>query len=218
MYQKFTFALLALFIVCPARAQNPYITAPANYQLVFENESVRVSRAVFAPGDRLPVHDHPGDPTVFVYLTDGGPIRFTHVKPAFTVQRPAVQAGAIRYHTGAKETHIVEYLGDTPSRYLRIELKTERPEKAQHIRIAASDSRPFENAQVRISRSECPPESDCAVTTYPAVIVNLNDGTASWHEAGSAFRNASKEASQLVRVQLKSPASAAPSENGVAHE
>ena len=79
--------LLLAAVAYPAAAQNPYTTASKNYRLEFENESVRVSRAMFAPGDKLPVHDHPGNPTVFVYLTDGGPIRFTHVEPAFTVER-----------------------------------------------------------------------------------------------------------------------------------
>lgn len=110
-----TTILLLGAAACPAAAQNAYETAPRNYRLEFENESVRISRAMFAPGDKLPVHDHPGNPTVFVYMTDGGPIRFTHVKPAFTAERRAVKEGAIRYHTGAKETHIVEYMGDAPS-------------------------------------------------------------------------------------------------------
>ena len=205
MYQHTITTLLLLAATAyPASAQNPYTTAPKNYRLEFENESVRVSRAMFAPGDRLPVHDHPGNPTVFVYLTDGGPIRFTHVEPAFTVERPAVKEGAIRYHTGAKETHIVEYMGDAPSEYLRIELKTERPEKeTQHIRIAADDQTPFENGQLRISRSHCPAQHRCPVAKYPAVIVTLNDRSVSWYEAGSAFKNAKDETARQILVELK---------------
>ena len=99
----------------PLLAQDPFVTAPKNYRLEFENGSVRVSRAMFAPGDKLPVHDHPAYPTVFVYLTDGGPIRFTHIQPSFTMERPAIMKGGIRFHTGAKERHAVEYLGDSAS-------------------------------------------------------------------------------------------------------
>src|SRR5437016_4772055 len=104
--------------------------------------------SVGAPVVLLPVHDHPARPTVFVYLTDGGAIRFTHIQPEFTAERPRVREGGIRFHTGAKETHVVEYLGDAPSEYLRIELKTEWPEKkSQHVRMAPDDLKPFENSQ-----------------------------------------------------------------------
>jgi hypothetical protein len=35
-----------------------------------------------------------------VYLTDAGPARFRHDSPAFTVKRPAVQAGGIHINRG----------------------------------------------------------------------------------------------------------------------
>ena len=191
-------------VVFLAGGQDPYAVAPKNYRLEFENDSVRVSRALFAPGDKLPVHNHPANPTVFVYLTDGGPIRFTHVEPAFTVEREAVQAGGIRFHTGATETHIVEYLGDAPSQYLRIELKTERPsKKTQHIRIAADEPGPFENGQLRISRFQCPAQSQCAAPEFRAVVVTLNDRSVAWYEAGQAFRNEGSETARQVRGELK---------------
>jgi hypothetical protein len=41
-----------------------------------------------------------------------------------TVTRPAVKAGAIRFAHSAPETHSVEYLGDAPTEYVRIELRT----------------------------------------------------------------------------------------------
>ena len=92
MYQdnRCGYPMFILFVLggSSVMAQDPYVVAPKNYSLEFENDSVRVSRAMLAPGDKLPVHDHPANPTVFVYLTDGGPIRFTHVQPEFTVERP----------------------------------------------------------------------------------------------------------------------------------
>jgi quercetin dioxygenase-like cupin family protein len=205
MYQDNISALLLLFaIIRPAVAQDPFTVCPKNYRLEFENDSVRVSRAMFAPGDKLPVHDHPAYPTVFVYLTDGGPIRFTHIQPVFTVERLAVKAGAIRFHTGATETHIVEYLGSSASEYLRIELKTERPDKTrQHIRIAADDQKPFENSQLRIARSQCAAQQECAGPEHPAVIVWMNDRSVSWQGAGKTFTNTKDEAVKLIRVELK---------------
>ena len=188
----------------PAFSQNPYTTSPRNYQLVFENDSVRVSKAMFAPGDRLPVHEHPAGPTVFVYLTDGGPIKFTHVEPKFTVERKSVKAGAVRFHTGSKETHIVEYMGDAPSEYFRIELKTDRPEKKTGtLRVAAGETKPFEDSQLRISRSECAPNESCAPLEHPSVVVTLKDRSVSWHLAGSRYRNESAEPLHQIRLELK---------------
>ncbi len=204
MYQRISITLLFVAAIVPGVSQKPYTACPKNYRLELENDWVRVSRAMFAPGDKLPVHDHPARPTVFVYLSDGGPIRFTHVQPQFTVERPAVREGAIRFHTGAKETHVVEYLGAEPSEYLRIELKTERPDKKpQHIRIAADDQTPFENSQIRISRPACAAHQLCAPREYPAVVVRLNDRSVSWAQKGDAGKIESDETSRQVRVELK---------------
>jgi hypothetical protein len=203
MYQHNTFLLL-LAAAFPVAAQSPYAVAPQNYRLEFENESVRVSRASFAPGDRLPIHDHPAAPAVFVYLTDGGPIRFTHITPAFTVERAPVERGGIRFHSGAKETHIVDYLGDRPSEYLRIELKTERPDKqVQHVRIAATDHKPFENGQLRISRSLCAGRDSCGHLDFAAVIVNLSDRSVAWYAAGDTVRNGKDDPALQIRIELK---------------
>ena len=199
--------ILRLFLLVagafPAMAQDPFIAVPKNYRLEFENDSVRVSRAMFAPGDKLPIHDHPAYPTVFVYLTDGGPIRFTHIQPKFTVERPAVEKGGIRFHTGTKETHVVEYLGDSPSEYLRIELKTERPDKkTQHIRIAPDDRTPFENSQLRISRAQCSATQPCPDPAWPAIIVSLEDRSVWWLEARDIARSERDGTTHQIRVEL----------------
>ncbi len=200
----FTIIWMLLAAACPLAAQNPYTVAPNNYRLEFENESVRVSRASFAPGDKLPIHQHPAAPTVFVYLTDGGPIRFTHITPAFTAERAPVQRGGIRFHTGAEETHEVEYLGDQPSEFLRIELKTERPDQAsQHVRIAANDHKPFENRQLRISRAHCAGRESCGGSQYASVVVNLSDRSVAWFGAGGNFINQKDDPALLIRVELK---------------
>jgi hypothetical protein len=204
MYHSNIAALLFFGATYSGLAQNPYTVCPKNYRLELENDWVRVSRAMFAPGDKLPVHDHPARPTVFVYLTDGGPIRFTHIQPEFTAERPAVREGGIRFHTGAEETHVVEYLGDAPSEYLRIELKTERPDKkSQHVRMARDDRRPFENSQIRVSRSLCAEKRECAPLEYPGLVVRLNERSVSWYEAGRAIKNESDEMSRQIRIELK---------------
>ena len=75
-------------------------------------------------------------PTVYVYTTDGGPIRFLHVE-GYSIDRPAVKAGGIRFNRGMVEQHEVESLSEIPSEYLRIELKTEPLELPPHERVAA---------------------------------------------------------------------------------
>jgi beta-alanine degradation protein BauB len=65
-------ALVAL--VTPALAQDPIKVASKNYSVVFENDQVRVLRAVLNPGDKTPPHDHPA--TVVVPLSEGS-ARFT---------------------------------------------------------------------------------------------------------------------------------------------
>uniref|UniRef100_Q01VW6 Uncharacterized protein n=1 Tax=Solibacter usitatus (strain Ellin6076) TaxID=234267 RepID=Q01VW6_SOLUE len=143
--------LLALTVI--AYAQDPYAMLPRNYRLEFENDAVRVSRVKYEPGDRLAVHSHPSIPTVYVYLTDGGAIRFTHKTPQFTLERPPVKAGGVRFNRNAQEeTHEVEYLGDTPSEYLRIELKTTPGPRHRDARLRNEEDFPWEDPQVRISR------------------------------------------------------------------
>ncbi len=157
-------------------AQDPYRVAPDNYKLHFENEWVRVSRVSYRPGDKLPVHDHPALPTVYIYVTDGGPIQFGHQEFA-ALRRPPVKVGQIRFNRGNKETHTTEYLGDTPSEYVRVELKTEPVDlPRREIRIAAEDEKPFENGQVRIERGTC----SCDDLGGPAVVVTMTDRRVHW--------------------------------------
>ena len=169
--------VLLLALACGLSAQDPFRVSPENYKLEFENKLVRVSRVSYRPGDKLPVHDHPALPTIYIYVTDGGPIVFGHQE--FTaLRRPAVKAGQIRFNRGNKETHTTEYLGDAPSEYVRVELKMEPLEKPRRdVRIAAEDNTPFENAQLRIERADCSP---CAPLANPAVVVTMSDRRVRW--------------------------------------
>jgi hypothetical protein len=167
---------LLLLAISAASAQDPYQVAPRNYRIEFENEWVRVSRVSYEPGDKLPVHDHPALPTVYIYVKDGGPIQFGH-QEFRALRRPAVKAGAIRFNRGNKETHTTEYLGDAPTEYVRVELKTEDLEKpAKDVRIAAEDKSAFENAQIRIERGSC----SCDDLGAPAVVVTMADRKTHW--------------------------------------
>lgn len=176
-------------------AQDPYATAPNNYKLEFENEWVRVSRVSYRPGDKLPVHSHPAYPTVYVYVTDGGPITFGHQEFA-TMQRRPVKAGQIRFNRGNEETHTTEYLGEAPSEYIRVELKTEPVDLPRRdVRIAPDDPKPFENGQIRIERAACSP---CEPLPSPSVVITMADRKVLW------VVDAPPPSGPQIRIEMKS--------------
>lgn len=84
------------------RAQDPLKSLPNNYSLLLENQTVRVVKVSYAPHERLPLHDHARNPTVYVYLTDSGPVRFSHVEDhPFSLVRKPQSEGAFRISPGA---------------------------------------------------------------------------------------------------------------------
>ncbi len=112
------------------KAQDPYRVAGDPYRLVCENRWVHATRVTYGPYETAPAHRHPPTPTtVYVYVTDGGTMRFHHITgehvAGVSADRKPVQAGAIRFAHGAPETHSVEDLGGNPTEYARIELRTE---------------------------------------------------------------------------------------------
>jgi hypothetical protein len=189
-----------------AGAQEPTTAAPRNYKPEFENDFVRVLRATLAPRDHVPVHQHPTLPTVYVYLTDAGPTRFTHIVPSYTIERAPVRAGGVRYNRNAHiETHVVDNLSDTASEYLRIELKTTPGNPHPDERILPEDARPVEDAQVRISRHVCAAAAACDTPSRPAVVVTWTDRTVAWFEPGVTVpkRNLTSSALQQIWIELK---------------
>jgi hypothetical protein len=209
----FSSAMLAPAAAILLCAQDPFQVASKNYHREFENRYVDVSRATLRPGDKLPVHNHPAIPTVYVYLSDGGSIRFTHIQPSpYVLVRRPVKAGAIRFNRNAHtETHRVEYLGDALSEYLRVSLKTVPGPPHRDARIAAGDVTPFEDPQIRISRSTCGPHGACDPPGHRAVIVNLNTRTARWFDPATerSYENRASEAVQEIRIELKTEPTAA---------
>lgn len=192
--------LLALLIFAiPAHAQNPYEILPRNYSVEFENDAVRVSRVRYFPGDRLAEHKHPSIPTVYVYLTDGGPIRFIHKTPKFTIERPEVKAGGVRFNRNAQvETHEVEYLGAAPSEYLRIELKNTPGPRHRDARLRDDSDFPWEDPQVRIARFHGPPPKP----SRPAVLIDIAARTFVWVDPKRAL-SPSPKSDLFVTLELK---------------
>jgi hypothetical protein len=144
---------VGILAVVSAVAQSPYTAAPDQYKLEMQNRYVRISRVTYHKGDRTAEHVHPATPTVYIYLTDSGPLRFSHTSPNFSAERPALKAGTVRFNRNAQvEKHETEYLGDCDSAYLRVELKTQPDRPHPDARLRSPEAFPWEDAQVRISR------------------------------------------------------------------
>jgi len=155
----------------------------------------------YSTGDKLPVHSHPSLPTVYIYLTDGGRIRFIHKTPKVTIVRDEVKAGAVRFNRNAQvETHETEYLGDSASEYLRVELKTRPGPPRADARLQDDGDFPWEDPQVRISRFHgLPPEMP-----WPSILVNLTTNSFSWIDPKDPRPPAgSREPGWFVLLELK---------------
>jgi quercetin dioxygenase-like cupin family protein len=61
--------LLFALLVIPAAAQDAAMVNPKIIKIEFENDKVRVLRAVYKPHDRLEMHSHPAKAEV--QITDG---------------------------------------------------------------------------------------------------------------------------------------------------
>ena len=107
-----------------ASAQEPAPALPHNYKLEFQNAMLSVLRVHYGPHEKIAVHDHSRSPTVYVYLSNSGPVRFQHYESApFTSVRPPTVKGSFRVSPGRLERHSVENLGNSSSDFLRVELK-----------------------------------------------------------------------------------------------
>ncbi len=140
---------LIAFLTMTAFGQDATETLPRNYTRTFQNSLARVIRVRYAPHEKLTVHAHPDKPTLYIYLTDSGPVKFTHVEEhAFTVTRAPLKAGSFRLSPGRLERHAVENLGDIPTEFLRVEL-LQVPVGFQ--RESARDRGPFDLSHTLVS-------------------------------------------------------------------
>lgn len=105
-------------------AQDGATALTQNYRTLLDNEQMQVVRVHYDPHEDLPVHDHSRYPTVYVYLSNSGPVRFVHDEAhPFTVTRRPVQVGWFRVSPGRVEKHRVANLGPMASDFLRVECK-----------------------------------------------------------------------------------------------
>jgi len=153
-------------------AQDPIKAYPQNYKLVLENSAVAVIRVHYGAHEKVGVHDHSNYPTIYIYLSDSGPVRFAHFEEkAFTTVRPPAHVGAFRVAPARPERHTVENLGDIPSDFLRVELKQAKLRLKSPFRGGAPatlasglDAVEFQDGPVTIERVVCIAGMACSLT------------------------------------------------------
>jgi quercetin dioxygenase-like cupin family protein len=117
-------AVLTMAAAAHTSAQDGASALTQNYRTLLDNEQMQVVRVHYDPHEDLPVHDHSRYPTVYVYLSNSGPVRFVHDEAhPFTVTRRPVQVGWFRVSPGRLEEHRVANLGPMASDFLRVECK-----------------------------------------------------------------------------------------------
>jgi hypothetical protein len=169
--RSFLISVVLAAIAVPALPQDPLTAYPNNYKLVLDNADISVIRAHYGPHEHVGVHDHSKFPTIYVYLNDAGPVRFSHDEtPPFVMTRPAVTKGSFRVSPGRVERHTVENLSDQSSDYLRIELKKLPLKNTLHpvrggapAKLQTGTSEEFSSPELTIHRIVCDPGPACQV-------------------------------------------------------
>ena len=211
----------ALVFAARLSAQERPTTLPANYGVQFENAWVKVTSVRYGPLEKVAPHAHTPNPSAYVYLNDGPPVRFRHIGGHNTVAtRPATKTGAFRIYRGLEEIHEVENTGATPSEFLRVELKTQGkspdPFRGKFERPATPSSDPVvhvDHPQVRISRVWAQPGVKLTITaaSEPVLLIalaaggGLTPGQARWIPASSdaSVQNTTQDAIDFLRFDLR---------------
>lgn len=178
------FALLILGVTACIAQPGPL---PQNYKTILTNPSFRVISVHYGPHEKVPVHDHPDTPTVYVYLNNSGPIRIIHEEKdgsQSTIVRPPTHTGAFRISPGQLERHSIENPGDLSSDFLRVELlNISLGDKAIEFRGKAPDDlthnlsvTEFTSPELAVARAICINPNPCAIapSPMPSVIVAIS--------------------------------------------
>lgn len=220
---RFALVAVMLFTTLAVAAQDPTKVAPNVYKLQLENEFVKVLHVNYAPHSKVPVHDHSRFPAAYVYLTDCGPIKFVHSHWDDPVlMRPATKAGSFRLSPTRfeDETHAVENNGDLASEFLRIEIKTQAPDRQSLVgrfkrfdgdRKLGLNQQEFDNSQLRVMRIISRPGAELDVSAQaglPSLIVvvagagDFSKGQTFWLAPGESKKFTSTENAQIEVLRL----------------
>jgi quercetin dioxygenase-like cupin family protein len=112
---RFSLILAAFLFTTHALAIDFVEAAPKQTKVLVDNEKVRVIRATFKKGDKVPMHSHP-DIIVYV-IKSKGKIKFTNADGK--VIESVIKAGEASFRPAVTHSH--EHFGDSEA--IVIELK-----------------------------------------------------------------------------------------------
>ena len=195
--------LLFALVTIPAAAQDAAILNPKIVKIEFENDKVRVLRAVYKPHDRLEMHSHPAKAEVQV--TDGT-LRIS--TPDGKSQDAPGKAGEFFWLEPTK--HAVENTGDAPVELVEIEMKNvtapSRPVAAPEHAAVRGETEPvpveqephhqwiFENQYVRVLDVVLAPGESTLFHTHShdSIAVRLTDAAVQEQPFNKEWRPASR--------------------------
>ena len=167
---------------------------PPNYKTTFENPDIIVMHVHYGPHEFVPMHDHSAYPTVYVYLNDSGVVDLKHEgADGFTAHRPPTHTGAFRISPGMAERHSVTNQGDTPSDFLRIELKRIPSDDIKEVFRSEAPAQPsapgtrteFQDAALKIERTQCPATAPCTIPASSQRSLLVSIGTTKVQASGN---------------------------------
>jgi hypothetical protein len=106
----------ALVYAAPAAAQDPVKVDAKHYKVEYENDSIRVLRINYGPGEKSVMHEHPKNFAIFLSDIQG---KFTFADGK--TQDVTAKAGTTQWDAGGK--HLPENTGTKPFEVIVVELK-----------------------------------------------------------------------------------------------
>lgn len=219
--------LLTAFLFLSAAtglAQDPVQVDSKHYQVVLENDQVRVLRITYAPGEKSVMHRHPE--AVAVFLTDH---RGRFATPGGQAEERSGHRGQTVWADA--ETHLPENTSSGPLELILVELKGQRGSGAavaaseDPVKVASNHCTvDFENDRVRVLRWKVAPGEKTAMHAHPnAVSVLLSDirglytfpdgttqpaegkaGQVRWSDAQKHVgQNTGNQVVEIVEIELK---------------
>ena len=98
------------------KSMDPAQVTPATHKVVFENERLRVLDIRLSPGQKAPMHSHPG---YLVYCVTPGQVKFSF--PDGKTEDLVFQSGMVGWREA--ESHAAENVGPHEIHVLNVELK-----------------------------------------------------------------------------------------------
>jgi hypothetical protein len=106
-------------------AQDPVKVAAKNFQVLLENDHVRVLEFHSKSGEKIPMHSHPA--YVAYSVAGSGMTKFT--SPDGKATEAPAKVGQATWRDA--ETHASEYIGEGEARVVLVEMKGPAPGKAK---------------------------------------------------------------------------------------